>query len=294
MELLQLEYFKAVADSGHVTETAQRLNVTQSSVSRTIQRLEEDLGAKLFDRVGRSLRLNDFGRAFLLRVDKALGELAQGRQEIQDRTTVDHGFVKLAVNTASTLPGILGLFRKEHPRTQFHVSMVTTDEMLQLLTRGAVDFGLCSSMVSEPGIHCQRVLLEPIVLAVPLGHRLSGQGPVNLVELQDEPFIGVKRGFGPRELTDALCQSAGFLPRHVFEGDEPARINSLVEAGIGIAFVPSASRSTHDAIEYVAIADERFVRELALLRPEGHYLSRAAAEFQSVVLDYFSSAPNNS
>jgi DNA-binding transcriptional LysR family regulator len=287
MELLQLEYFKAVAESGHVTETAQRLNVTQSSVSRTIQRLEEDLGARLFDRVGRSLRLNDFGKAFLHRAERALMELEQGKREISDMSSLDRGFVKLAVNTAGTLPSILGLFRKKHPNTQFHVSMVKTIEMVLLLKKGDVDFGLSSSPVVDDDIDCQIVLLDRIVLAIPQGHRLAGRSTVDLAELREENFIGVKSGYGTRDLTDLVCKSAGFLPHYIFEGDEPARISSLVEAGIGVAFVPETSRGTNESGECLDLMDDRFVREIAFLRRKDHFISRAAEEFQNVVLEYF-------
>jgi len=294
LELLQLEYFQAVARSGHVTETAQRLNVTQSSVSRTIQRLEEDLGAPLFDRVGRSVRLNDFGRAFLYRVDRALMELDQGRREIRDLSSVEAGFVKLAVNTAGTLPAILGLFRQRHPRTQFHVSMVKTSEMVLLLKKGEVDLGLSSSPVEEDEIHCQVVLRDRIVVAIPPGHRWAGRSTIPVSELREEKFVGVKTGYGTRDLTDAVCRSEGFLPEYIFEGDEPARIGSLVKAGIGVAFVPETSRDPGEPGAFLGL-DDRFVREIALLRRKDHFLSKAAAEFQNVVLGFFSSytAPKN-
>ena len=77
--------------------------------------VEEDLGAQLSDRVGRSVRLNDFGKTFLYRVDRAFMQLEQGKREIRDRSNLETGFVKLAVNTAGTLPGILRLFRKNTP-----------------------------------------------------------------------------------------------------------------------------------------------------------------------------------
>lgn len=113
MELLQLRYFLTLARCEHVTEAAGKLHVTQSSLSKTIQRLEDDLGAPLFDRLGRKLRLNEFGRTFLRRTEKALFELEQGKQEIADLSNPDHGTLQLAVTTASTLPGILREFRKK-------------------------------------------------------------------------------------------------------------------------------------------------------------------------------------
>lgn len=119
MELLQLHYFLTVARLEHVTEAAQVLHVTQSSLSKTIQRLEEDLGAPLFDRVGRRLRLNEHGRRFLRRAERALLELEEGKREIRDLTSPEYGTLKLAVTNASTLPAILREFRKKRPTIQF-------------------------------------------------------------------------------------------------------------------------------------------------------------------------------
>lgn len=149
MELLQLRYFLTLARCEHVTEAAGKLHVTQSSLSKTIQRLEDDLGAPLFDRLGRKLRLNEFGRTFLRRTEKALFELEQGKQEIADLSNPDHGTLQLAVTTASTLPGILREFRKNKPNVQFHVQMVTLDDMCTLLHRGEIDFCLSSLQSRE-------------------------------------------------------------------------------------------------------------------------------------------------
>lgn len=90
MELLQLQYFLTVARLEHVTEAARSLHVTQSSLSKTIQRLEEDLGVPLFDRTGRKLRLNEFGSRFLHRAERALFELEQGKQELSDLSSPEH------------------------------------------------------------------------------------------------------------------------------------------------------------------------------------------------------------
>lgn len=95
MELLQLQYFLVVARLEHVTEAARTLHVTQSSLSKTIQRLEEDLGVPLFDRIGRKLRLNEFGSQFLRRVERALFELEQGKQELRDLSSRNKAHLNL-------------------------------------------------------------------------------------------------------------------------------------------------------------------------------------------------------
>jgi LysR family transcriptional regulator, transcription activator of glutamate synthase operon len=292
MELLQLQYFLTVARMEHVTEAARSLHVTQSSLSKTIQRLEEDLGVPLFDRKGRKLRLNEFGSKFLCRVERALFELEQGKLELSDLSNPEHGTLELAVTTASTLPNILREFRKKRPDIQFHVQMLTTQEMITLLHRGEVDFCLSSPPIQEDDIECQIVYIDPILVAVPRGHRLADRDIVSLTELKDESFVGVKKGYGTRDFVDSICRSAGFAPTYVYEGDEPARLIQLVEAEIGIAFIPSTARDSREQIKYLQVENHELVREIALLWHKSRYISRAAQEFREVVVDYFEALSN--
>jgi len=287
MELLQLQYFIEVARKEHMTEAARSLHVTQSSLSKTIQRLEEDLGAPLFDRIGRKLRLNEFGSKFLRRAERALFELEQGKQEIKDLSSPEYGTLKLAVTTASTLPNILREFRSKRPNIHFHVQMLSTQEMVSLLHRGEVDFCLSSPPVYGDDIECQVVFVDPILVAVPKGHRLAERSSVSLTDLKEEWFVGVKKGYGTRDFVDSVCRSAGFEPQYVYEGDEPARLFALVEAEIGIAFIPSTARHSRDQITYLQLENHELVREIALLWHRSRYITRGAQEFREVVLNYF-------
>lgn len=287
MELLQLQYFLAVARLEHMTEAARSLHVTQSSLSKTIGRLEEDLGVPLFDRNGRRLRLNEFGISFLRRAERALFELEQGKQELRDLSSPEHSTLELAVTAASTLPNILRAFRKKQPNIHFHVQMLTTQEMVKLLLRGEVDFCLSSPSIEAEDIESIIVFTDPILVAVPKGHRLADRTSVTLAELRDEWFVGVKRGYGTRDLADAVCKSTGFIPNYVYEGDEPSRLISLVEAEIGIAFIPGTARDSREHIRYLQIENQGMVREIALLWHKSRYISRAAHEFREVVLEYF-------
>ncbi|GLX70554.1 LysR family transcriptional regulator [Paenibacillus glycanilyticus] len=287
MELLQLQYFITVARMEHVTDAARTLHVTQSSLSKTIQRLEEDLGAPLFDRTGRKMRLNEFGVRFLRRAERALFELEQGKQEIKDLTSSEPTILELAVTTASTLPPILRNFRKKRPDIQFHVQMLSTDEVVTLLHRGEVDFCLSSPPIYGEDLECQVVCLESILIAVPKSHHLASRTSIRLIELKEEWFVGVKKGFGTRDQVDRICQSVGFSPRYVYEGDEPARLSSLVEAEIGIAFIPSTARDSREPVHYIEIEEHQLVREVALTWQKSRYISRAAEQFREVVIEYY-------
>ncbi|KAA9004212.1 LysR family transcriptional regulator [Paenibacillus spiritus] len=292
MELLQLQYFVEVARIGHVTEAANRLHVTQSSLSRTIHRLEEDLGVLLFDRIGRRVRLNANGARFLERAQRALFELEQGRQELSGQSGAASGTLELAVNTASMLPAILGELRGREPSIHFHVQMMPLDEMAACLRRGEADYCLVSPLFEQEDIQCELIHTDPIVLAVPAEHRLAGRSALSLADIGEEELVGVKKGYGTRDLIDSLCRSAGVTPRYIYEGDEPARILDLVEAGIGAAFVPGTARDYRRAVAYIGFENEDLVREIALLRHRGRYLSDAARKFRDVVADYFERSRN--
>ncbi|WP_151736996.1 LysR family transcriptional regulator ['Paenibacillus yunnanensis' Narsing Rao et al. 2020] len=287
MELLQLQYFLAVAKLEHMTEAAKSLHVTQSSLSKTIQRLEEDLGVPLFDRTGRKLRLNSNGASFLRRAQRALFELEQGRRELGGLSGPEQGTLELAVNTASTLPGILSEFRKRMPAVQFHVQMLSSQQMTALLKRGELDYCLSSPPLEGEDIECQMMYTDRIVVAVPAGHPLADRQQLSLRDLRNESFVGVKRGYGTRDLADAICKAEGFMPKYVYEGDEPARITALVEAGIGIAFIPATARYARDAVKCLPVEHEALTREIALLWHKDRYLSRAALQFREIVADYY-------
>lgn len=287
MELLQLQYFLTVARLEHMTEAARSLHVTQSSLSKTIGRLEADLGVPLFDRSGRSLRLNEFGISFLRRAERALFELEQGKQELRDLSSKEQSTLELAVTAASTLPNILRAFRKKQPNIHFHVQMLTTQEMVDRLLRGEVDFCLSSPSIEDEDIESIIVFNDPILVAVPKGHRLADRTSVTLAELRNEWFVGVKTGYGTRDLTDAVCKSSGFILNYVYEGDEPSRLVSLVEAEVGIAFIPGTARDSRASLRYLEIEDPGMVREIALLWHKSRYISRAAHDFREVVLEYF-------
>lgn len=287
MELLQLQYFIEVARLEHMTEAARSLHVTQSSLSKTIRRLEEDLDAPLFDRTNRKLRLNDFGRLFLPRAERALFELEQGRRELRDLAGRESDTLKLAVTAASVLPPILGEFRRRMPEVRFHAERLTKPETTERLLRGEIDYALSSPSAADEQIVCEVVHLDPILAAIPASHPLAGRSSISLNELRGEPLIGAKKGYGTRDLVERVAKGFGFEPDYVYEGDEPSRLIPLAEANIGIALIPSTAREDRKGVRYVALAEPELVREIALLRSENRYLSRAAAAFRDVVIEYF-------
>ncbi len=291
MDLLQLKYFQVVAQLEHMTRAAEKLYIAQPSLSQSIAKLEGELGVPLFDRQGRRIRLNQFGRAFLKRVERVFLELEEGKREVADLAGLERGSIALAVASTQPLPELLSAFLARYPRVRFRLfqqhSLAT---VVQQLERGEIDLCISSPPIEQSGITWMPLLTEEIFLLVPAGHRLTGRASIRLIEAADEPFISLKPGHGLRDLMDELCKQAGFVPTIAFEGDESATVRGLVTAGLGVTFVAGKNWQIPPEQPFVLlrITEPVCQRTVGLAWLEERYLSEATRRFQQFVIEYFS------
>ncbi|HEY1176897.1 MAG TPA: LysR family transcriptional regulator, partial [Phytomonospora sp.] len=152
MDLLQLRYFRAVARKEHISRAAEELRVAQPSLSRTIARLEDELGVPLFDRKGRRIVLNRYGAAFLDRVERALRELDDGRRELAELAGFDAGDVAIASETLLSLTALLTGFVKAHPGVRVGLRQAAPAEMSRWLREGVVHVCMASQPLTGPGL----------------------------------------------------------------------------------------------------------------------------------------------
>lgn len=152
MELSQLKYFEIVAKHEHITRAAEELHIAQPSLSKAISRLEAELGVELFDRQGRNIKLNSFGRVFLKRVSKIFLELENGRQELADMSGLEQGRISLAWTSTLLLPRVLEGFLSIYPNVSFKQIVATTLEMKSQMEEGILDICISSPSVEGPGI----------------------------------------------------------------------------------------------------------------------------------------------
>ncbi|AYF09140.1 MULTISPECIES: LysR family transcriptional regulator [Bacillus] len=290
MELLQLKYFQTVARLEHMTKAAEELHIAQPSLSKTIARLEKDLGVPLFDRQGRQITLNSFGKVFLKRVERIFHELSEGEREIKDLAELQQSSITLAVSIPRILPELLGSFLLEHPNVRFQQFLASTPSMKRQLDNIEIDFCISSVPIEGEEIIWEPLITEEIFLVVPSGHRLSGRESIHLHEVKDEPFISMNTGYGFRHLTDKFCKEAGFTPHIAFEVDEPTVISDLIKQGLGIAFVPSLTllKNSTLALNKLRIIEPNCERTIGLSWSKKRYLSKTAQQFREFVIDYFS------
>lgn len=289
MDLLALRYFQTVARLEHVGRAAEKLRVAQPSLSRTLARLENDLGVPLFDRHGRRIRLNRFGTAFLRRVDRALAELDDARQELDDAAGLERGTVAVAAESLLVLTEPLRTFVPGYPLVDLRLSQASAEGMAEKLRAGDVDLCVTSQPLTGEDIRSRVLLDEAVMLCVPAGHRLADRGSVGLADLEGEPFLTTRPGYWQRALVDRLFAKAGLELYVVCEGDEAAVLFQLIDAGLGIALVPSLGLRavTGSAVVWLDVDDPDCRRVLSVAWREDTYLSVAAQRFRDHLVGHF-------
>ncbi len=288
MELLHLKYFCKVARLQHMTHAAEELHIAQPALSKSIKMLETELGVSLFDRTGRYITLNEYGRTFLKHVEKALQSLEDATREVHDLATGTVGYIKLAFPVGSHIvPNLITAFREQYPDIHFQLLQHYEENVKP-------EFDLCISSLPLNYEHIQSTPLvtEQIFLAVPKGHALAHRSSIALSEAAYEHFIGLRHGHSLREMTDDYCHMAGFKPQHIFESDDPATVRGLIRAGQGVAFIPAVSweGSTGPDISLLPIHSPICQRTIGISWRGDHYLSRAALVFREFTIEFFANA----
>ncbi|MFI5673167.1 LysR substrate-binding domain-containing protein [Streptomyces cellulosae] len=270
MDLQVLRSFQAVAQGTTVTDAAADAQVTQPALSRALNRLEDEVGAELFQRVGRVLRLTPAGRVFKEYVDTMLDSYDRGRRAVAELMDPQAGVVSLAfLHTLGTwlVPRLVTDFRQAFPQAQFELHQDGETGLTRHLLDATADLIITSTEPVHPLITWRRLLVEPLRLAVPARHRLARRRRARLAEVAEERFILLKPGYGLRDMTETLCREAGFSPLVGFEGEEVETLRGLVAAGLGVSLIPSSpdiTASPQSPIRYLEVTDVRGARDIGI------------------------------
>ncbi|MER7497212.1 LysR family transcriptional regulator [Streptomyces pharetrae CZA14] len=282
----RLAYFAGVARTEHVTRAAQEMNVPQSTLSRAMVRLEQDLGVELFARRGRTVALTPAGRTFLTSVERALAEIERAAEEVRadaDPATGKVAFGFLHTMGTETVPGLIRAFRAEHPRVRFSLVQNYGEAMLERMRAGELDLCLTSPVPDAPDLVARRLDEQKLRLVVPADHRLAARKRVRLAEAADESFVTLEPGYGLRRITDALCAEAGFRPKVAFEGEEAETLRGLVAAGLGVALLPPPAVPRPGVAELTVTAP-RAAREIGVAWMAGTVDTPPVAAFKKFLL----------
>lgn len=245
----QLLYFLVLAEELNFSRAAERLHMSQPPLSKQIKQLEQELGCRLFERVGRGVLLTEAGRLLLGEAHRILDQIEQtqnlvrraGRGEIGQ---IILGFTPSAANVV--LPSVLGEFTVRYPDVELSLHEMKADELVERLDDKWLDVAFLYLPFDDDRFRCEVVLSERLILALPDGHPLASKATVGMTELANEPFILPLRHRhmpGLYGQITAVCRESGFVPRAVQRGVwQMQTILGLVGGGIGVALVPETFR----------------------------------------------------
>lgn len=289
MELLQLKYFQKVAKLEHMTKAAEELHISQSSLSRTIKRLEDDLEVKLFERDGRDIRLNNYGAMFLERVERIFMELEEGRLEIKEKEGIENRTIRVGATITRLLPKLFKEFLELYPEVKFQLFQLHSKDVEIQLEEGKIDFAITTPMIEKKNIRSMALKKEKLFLAVSKEHPLASRRTINLNELSDQSFITLTSDYNFQNAIEKLCESRGFSPKIMFESNDIEVIFKLVLEGFGIAFMPAYWWDEDRKTLPVKIEIEEGISErvIAISWNEKHSLTKVAKEFKAFTTKYF-------
>ncbi|MFE7638899.1 LysR family transcriptional regulator [Kitasatospora sp. NPDC057518] len=285
-----LDVFRTVAHLGSFTAAGERLGFTQSAISRQIATLEAELGTPLFDRLARGVRLTEHGRALLPHAEAMLERLDTTRRDLVALTELTAGRLRVGAfdsANAALVPGALAAFRAAHPDVAISLTEGLAAHLLDLLAEGAIDLALVASY-TEPAdtgeqFDFRTLMDDPVLVALPRGHRLARRRRLRLAELADEPWIAARRHAESTLL--AACVRSGFQPRIEYTVAAWTAKLGLVAAGLGITLIPSlAARVTRPGIALIPLhPDDTPVRQVYTVTRRGRRVPPAAEAFAALL-----------
>ena len=238
-----MEAFLAAAERGSFRRAAEVLHLSQPSLSARVHALEEELGAPLFHRMGRGVRLTEIGKAFRPYTERAMEALGQGRDVIDTTKDASGGVLYMASARAIgtyTPPAILDRFRQQYPSIKVHINIGRSSDVLQMVAAEEVQLGL-ARVLTHPDVVTMHLYDEDICLATSLDHPFAIRGEASIFEVAREPLILYDRESSYFGLIDQVCREAGISPRVEMTLDSIEATKHLVELGMGISFLPRSS-----------------------------------------------------
>lgn len=288
MNLRQLQYFKTIAELEHYTRAAEKLYVSQSNLSHSIQELEEELNVEFFVRKGRNIKLTKYGELFLPYVSQALNLLDTGVARLQDYINPNTGTVVMAgfPSLAEFVPDMIVRYFSETNRVGVRLQFnqeATYMTLREQLLNGDIDLAFCTE-IDDPRVEGTLIGEHQIVLLVPSSHRLAEQNAVDLRELDGESFVAFDNNCQLRMVTDDLFRSLGIQPKISMETAQDIIMYGLVAANHGVAITPRPLGGAPYNVKVLRISNEIPARKLYLQWNKEQYIPPAAEYFRDFIV----------
>ncbi len=282
MELRQLQYFLDIAQTEHLTDSAKNLFVTQSTLSHGLKQLEEDLGIKLFDRVGRGLVLSQAGAEFRAYAARALQEIEAGKMALTELTAMRSG--KLTIGVIPTflntlVPVTVANFSALYPKVHVIVRDLRAAPIEDLLVSGQLDVGIAFYPTNRQDIETEPLFEERMLLVVAANHPLSKKKTLAMKSLANVPMALLTRSFATRRLLDDAFRAAGITPLVRVEMESVEALLASCRVGNLVSIVPERAARQAEGLCRIALASPQPVRRAGVLWRKGAQKSPAARAF---------------
>ncbi|NIF99588.1 LysR family transcriptional regulator [Burkholderia sp. Ax-1720] len=289
LNLRELRAFVTVAQAGNFTRAAARLSLSQPALTVQIRRLEETVGARLFDRNSRSVALTQTGRALLPLLQRSLDDMERVLRDARALGDGTAGTVRLAclpTFAASALPELIRDFRRQVPQARFEIRDGVASSVEALVRGEEVDLGLTGGAAADPALEVLHAGEDRLVVICPRNHALARRRRVSAAEVAAEPLVLTARGTSVRAVVDAALAGAGCTPELACEPTYMMTAVAMVRGGLGLTILPASAREVLAEPELVArpIDDAAFVRPVALVKRRGRTLPRVAEAFAERVI----------
>ena len=284
MEFNQLRYVCAIAETGSFSRAAERCQIAQPSLSQQVLKLEEDLGAKLFDRLGRSIRVTEAGRAFLPYARSILEQVESARLSVTNKNTDIRGSVAVgAIPTIGPylMPRYTAAFAKKYPDAKLRIVEETTPILVEGLRNLSIDVAILALPLRHKDLEFFPLHTEPLFAALPKDDPRAAAESLALRNLRGESFVMLRDGHCFRDLSIATCTHARVTANIAFESDQFSSVLGMVAAGVGISLVPEMAIGRDAGCRYVRVSDTRATRTIVAAVLRGRSFNRVQQAFLS-------------
>lgn len=287
MELAQLRYFQAVAETGNFTRASERSNVTQPSLSQQIINLEKEVGHKLFHRLGRKAVLTEAGKTFLDRARKILFEVENASRELSDHQELGRRITVGAVQTI--MPYLVTPFiahcREALPNLAIDAKEDFRNDLVRAVVEGDLDLAVVPLPVQEHRVAVEPLLKEPLLLAVGKDHPFASRNEISIADLAGETFVSLGDSSTLAAQIRGFFGDNKFQPRIGYRCAQVATLKLFVQMRLGISLLPQMARQSddRDTLTYLRLTGSAPTREIAIIRHLQRYQSRGAEQFLSLL-----------
>jgi DNA-binding transcriptional LysR family regulator len=293
MELTQLEYFMTVARLEHMTMASKALGITQPALSHAIAKLENEIGAPLFERNGRNVKLNRNGSIFSKWIAQALQNIENGVKEIEEWSNPETGVIALSylnILGVDLIPRLVQDYQSTYPKVRFELTQGNLGDIDEHLEQGHSDL-MITSRESTLGDHPWRTIRKvPLFIVVSSRHRLADRSALSLEELSGEAFIGLKNNCGLKATILSRFRHTGFVLDSAYEAEDLITVAGFVKSNLGVSVLPQTMGLMLDELVWIPITNEGWHWEIGLRWREGRHISPAAKRFIAYIEQRFREA----